>query len=200
MFITFEGIDGSGKSTQARLLYEYIMLRRENVSITGEPFGGDVISEELRGILVEGSLEPFTELCLFCADRTQHLTKWVKPLLDRGYMVICDRYVDSTIVYSHNGRGLGKQLVDDLVQTSTCGVMPDLTFWINTPLDEALSRVMRRGAVTGLDVESEDFRRRLWEGYQDRADIFGDRIVEIDGEGSIEDIHIQIRKHVDQHC
>ncbi|MDA2918969.1 dTMP kinase [Desulfobacterota bacterium AH_259_B03_O07] len=167
MFITFEGIEGSGKSTQAKLLKEFLELKGQTVTLTREP-GWGAMGKLIRRMLLEErimELDPMAELCLFCADRAQHVKDFILPKLKQGEIVICDRFYDSTIVYQGYARRLDLSLVKKLAKASALDVDPGLTFLLNIPVRKGLSRLQQRDEKTKLDEEPIDFHERVRQGY-----------------------------------
>ncbi|MCG6884682.1 MAG: dTMP kinase [Silicimonas sp.] len=182
-FITFEGIDGSGKSTQARLLAAVLKARGIDVVLTREP-GGAPGAEEIRRLLVEGAPDrwsPETEILLFTAARRDHLEKTIEPALARGATVVCDRFADSTRVYQGATRGDLRDLVDRL-HDEVIAREPDLTFVIDMDPAEALRRgLARQSGEDRFEDMGEDFQRRLREGFQALASEYPERCHLIDG-------------------
>ena len=182
-FITFEGIDGSGKSTQARLLAAYLKAHGENVVLTREP-GGAPGAEEIRRLLVEGSPErwsPETEILLFTAARRDHLEKTIQPALSKGATVISDRFADSTRVYQGAARGELRALVDTL-HDAVISIDPDTTFIIDMDPGEALRRGLARlSGEDRFEEMGEHFQHRLRDGFQALAADHPERCHLIDG-------------------
>ncbi|MGI9559142.1 MAG: dTMP kinase [Thermodesulfobacteriota bacterium] len=190
MFISFEGIDGCGKSTHARLLKERIEAAGKEVVLTHEPGGGGKIGESIRNtILLEEmkSADPLAEVFLFCADRVHHVRKVVKPALDGGKTVISDRFFDSTIVYQGCGRGVDFEFVERAARMSALGVEPDLTFFLDAPVEVCAGRLEGRQAVNRMDKEAEDFYKRLRKGFLSEAKKHPARIQVVDASGEIEE-------------
>jgi len=183
IFITFEGIDGSGKSTQARRLAAYLESRGHSPLLTREP-GGSQGAEEIRRLLVEGDPErwsPETEILLFTAARRDHLEKTIGPALAEGHVVISDRFADSTRVYQGTTRGDLRQLVDDLHQLMI-GREPDLTFVIDMDPEQALTRGLARGSGEDrFEDFGADFQVRLRAGFLALARDNPERFRIIDG-------------------
>lgn len=198
MFITFEGIDFSGKSTQVQLLAKYLDNKGFSVAIFREP-GGTEVSEKVREILLDpgNKLNPFTELFLFEAARSELVSKVIKPLLEQGQVVICDRFWDSTIAYQGYGRELPIDFIEKCNFYASEGVEPDLTFLIDISLDI----MHQRAKVHSMDrIESEDgdFLKRVVDGFRELAFKFKYRTYVIDGSNSIENIHKQIVEIVEK--
>ena len=195
MFISFEGIDGCGKSTQARLLAEALRAEGRDVVLTREP-GGSPGAEEIRRLLVEGAGERWsaeTECLLFTAARRDHLERTIRPALAAGQTVITDRFADSTRVYQGATRGELRGFVDRM-HGLAIGVEPDLTFVIDLDPETALGRGNARG---GTEVRFEslglDFQQRLAKGFRALAQEFPARVRLIDGSGSTGDVAARIR-------
>lgn len=161
-FVTLEGIEGCGKSTQARALAHAL---GPAALLTHEP-GGTPLGQEIRRLLLHGgAVAPAGEVLLYFADRAQHVADVVEPALRAGRVVICDRYVDSTYAYQGYGRGVALPLLQHAFTLATGGLMPDLTLLIDVPVDVGLARVGRRGAQDRLEGEARAFHERVREGY-----------------------------------
>ncbi len=195
MFISFEGIDGCGKSTQARLLADALRSDGRKVVLTREP-GGSPGAEEIRRLLVEGAGERWsaeTECLLFTAARRDHLERTIRPALDAGNTVITDRFADSTRVYQGATRGDLRGLVDRMHDLAI-GVEPDLTFVIDLDPATALVRGNARGgAEDRFESLGLDFQKRLAEGFRALVREFPSRVRLIDGSGSADDVAARIR-------
>jgi dTMP kinase len=179
MFVTFEGIDGSGKSTQAELLQARLEADGYEVVATREP-GGTDLGERIRDLLLHGGhVTPWAEALLYAASRAQHVDELVRPALDRGAWVVCDRYVDSSVAYQGVGRELGLERVLDLNLAAVGGLMPDRTFLLE--LDVAHLAARLPGDHDRLEREAEDFHARVAEGYRELASRYPERIVVLDG-------------------
>ena len=198
MFITFEGIEGSGKSTQAKLLAELLIKMGHKATLTREPGWGKLGELIRRAILDERDLDldPFSELCLFCADRAQHVRDFIKPRLQEGEIVICDRYFDSTVVYQGYGRKLEKRLVNRIARASTLDLIPDVTFLLNLPVRAGLSRLQTRGEITKMDEEPLEFHEMIRRGYMLIAKREPGRIRKINADREILEIHEEIKNIV----
>ena len=189
-FITFEGCDGCGKSTQLKLLSEYLTENQIPHIFTREP-GGGKISEAIREILLSGKNEAMTDECealLFAAARVQHLNDRVEPALKEGKLVICDRYVDSSLAYQAYARGLGKEFVEKINAYALTNYRPDATVFIDLTPEAAFQR--KRGADENDRMEKAgmDFHNRVYAGYKKIAEEEPDRVVCVNGEQSPEGI------------
>ena len=192
-FITFEGIDGSGKSTQLRLLNNFLLLNGCNALLTREP-GGTQLGLRLRAALLDAQeeVDPLTELLVFAADRAQHVRRKLRPALESGLVVISDRYADATVAYQGAGRGFSPELISEIVQLATEGLKPDLTLLFDVSVEESTSRTMRRSTKNKrdrLDIEHEDFHRRVRDAYHSIAAAEPDRVKIIDTSGPVERTH-----------
>jgi dTMP kinase len=186
MFVTFEGLDGSGKTTQAELLRARWEADGLKVIATREP-GGTELGERIRELLLHGGhVAPWAEALLYAAARAQLVDEVIRPAVDRSEWVICDRYVDSSIAYQGAGRGLGFELVLDLNLAAVGRLMPDRTFLLLLDPAEISGRLS--GKHDRLESESADFHARVAEGYRELAARFSERIVVLDGTRPAEDI------------
>ncbi len=196
-FITFEGIDGSGKSTQARLLADYLSGRGARVFLTKEP-GEGKLGEAIRAEILDRrdiSIDPYAELCLFCADRAQHVREIILPRLEDGCTVICDRYYDSTLAYQGSGRGLDPDLVRRMAMASSLGVEPDVTFFLSIPVEQALLRLRDREKERNrMDEEPLEFHSRVDRGYGELIARGVPRIRVVEASGSLEETHVEIMR------
>lgn len=180
-FITFEGIDGSGKSTQLRLLANYLEQAGCEVLLTREP-GGTPVGNRLRAALLDAQeeVDPLTELLVFAADRAQHVRRVLRPALELGRVVFSDRYADATAAYQGAGRGFSPELISEIIQLATEGLKPDLTLLFDLSVDDSTTRTRRRtnGSQRGdrLDSENADFHTRVRDAYLQLAKLEPDRI------------------------
>ncbi len=196
LFVTFEGIEGCGKSTQARLLGEYLKLNHD-VFVTREP-GGPKIAEEIRDILLSvdnKEMLPETELLLYMAARAQHTGEWIIPDLEKGKILISDRYYDSTFAYQGAARKIDRKTIDIVRKYATFGLVPDVTFLIDLPAKIGLGRVIEKNADR-IEGESLDFHKNVRQGFLDIAKVEPERFYILDGKQSIEIIHKEIVKVV----
>ena len=191
LFITIEGGDGSGKSTQIDLLTTYFKEHGRDVLLTREP-GGTKISEKIRGIILDkenAEMADMTEALLYAASRAQHTVEFILPNIKSGKVVICDRYVDSSVVYQGHARGLGIDDVETINHYATLGTTPDLTILLDLPPDIGLARKKNQKALDRLELQADAFHIKVNEGYRILAKRHEDRILCVDATKSIEDIH-----------
>ncbi len=200
-FITFEGIDGSGKSTQLRLLATKLRARGSEVVTTCEP-GGTPLGARLRRVLLdsEAEIDSLAELLLYAADRAQHVRTLIRPALAAGHVVLSDRYADATIAYQGAGRGFPAPLIEEVIQLATGGLKPDLTLIFDLGVAEGHARRAerrRRAHEEGhggdrLDNETAEFHQRVRAAYQAIARREPDRVRIIDANRSIEEMHADV--------
>jgi dTMP kinase len=195
MFITLEGLDGSGKTTQARLLGARLEAEGIEVVLTREP-GGTPLGEEIRTLLLHGGdVAPWAEAALYAASRAQHVEQLIRPALARGATVVCDRYVDSSVVYQGIARDLGLERVLELNLAVVGGLMPDRTILLEIGVGEAASRM--GGSLDRIEREDDGFRGRVAAGYRELAGRFPERYLTVDGEMApdsiAEEIHGALR-------
>ncbi|MFZ1946683.1 MAG: dTMP kinase [bacterium] len=196
-FITLEGIEGSGKSTQAALLRDFLAGRGYDVVVTREP-GGSPIAEKIREILLDPrnlKMVPLAELFLYEASRTQHVAEVIRPALEAGRWVLCDRFFDASTAYQGNARGLGIEMVAELNLVATSGLVPDLTLVLDLPVEVGLKRLGR--SPDRIESETLDFHERVRQGYLEIARCDPSRIKVVDASGTIDDIHVRIRGTVE---
>ena len=202
-FITFEGLDGSGKSTQLRRLKEWLQSNGLRVTATRQP-GGTRVGDRIRALLLDSrtdNLSSFAELGLMFSDRAQSIAEVIRPALEAGQIVLCDRFTDSSEAYQGGGRELGSQIVLDLHASLCKGLQPDLTLLLLPDFDRSLARARQRNqravAATGSDEnrfesESTAFFRRVFDKYREIAAREVERVMVIEGDGPIEEIHQKI--------
>ncbi len=189
VFITFEGPDGSGKTTQIRLLAEYLNAKGYPVVMTREP-GGTRISEDIRTIILDPEnkeMDDMTEALLYAAARAQHVAQLIKPSVEEGKIVLSDRFMDSSIAYQGYGRELGDK-IRIINEYAVAGMHPDLTFFLDLSAEAGISRANKRQKLDRLEQESIAFHKKVYEGYLELSKIYSDRYVIIDASRSIEEI------------
>lgn len=193
-FITFEGCDGCGKSTQLALFDQYLTSEKIPHIFTREP-GGGKISEAIRNLLLDGKNSEMTDECetlLYAAARVQHLHDRVEPALRAGKLVICDRYVDSSVAYQAGGRGLPEEFVRQINAAALGNYLPDATVFIDLPPEEAFRRKHGADPSDRLEQAGLDFHRRVYATYKKLAAEFPDRILSVDGRNTPEGIFQEI--------
>jgi dTMP kinase len=179
VFVTFEGVDGSGKSTQVRLLEEHLSALGREVVATREP-GGTELGERVRELVLNGpQMAAWAEAALFAASRAEHVAEVIRPALDRGADVVCDRYVDSSLAYQGIARGLGLDRVLELNLTVLEGLLPDRTFVL--AVDAAAAAGRQEGAPDRIEREGEGFQAEVGRAYEQLAERFPERVVLLDG-------------------
>lgn len=194
-FIVFEGVEGCGKTTQIAQLKTWLhhstvleALQTQGhcsgLVVTREP-GGTPLGEGIRHLLLhhtveEDPMQNRTELLLYAADRAQHVEGFLRPYLAKGALILCDRYTDSTIAYQGYGRGLDRDLINQLNAIATGGLQSDLTLWLDVDVEVGLARAKRRGTGDRIEQATLDFHRRVQQGFMELAKADPDRIVRID--------------------
>lgn len=189
-FITFEGPDGSGKTTVSTAVVKKLQEMGYPVRYTREP-GGSNIAEKIRGIILDPQnteMDARTEALLYAASRRQHLVDRVFPALEEGTHVICDRFVDSSLAYQGCGRGLGIEEVYAINEFAADGAMPDKTIFLDISAEEGLKRIADRSFLDRLDQESIEFHRAVYEGYQEVVRRYPDRIICVDAGRTPEEV------------
>jgi dTMP kinase len=193
-FVTFEGIDGSGKTTQLRMLASDLRVKGYNVLTTMEP-GGTPLGRRLREAFLETeeNVSPLAELLLFAADRAQHIDLLITPAIEEGKIIISDRFADATFAYQGAGRGFPERLVNQVIKLATGGLKPDLTLFFDVSVDKALMRTNSRSKsgekINRMDFETTEFYERVRAAYLQISEKEPDRFVKIDANSSVEEIH-----------
>ncbi len=199
MLITFEGPDGSGKSTQARLLADYLKTRGYAILLTREP-GGTKIGEQIRDLILStrnASIRHETEALLFSAARAQIVAEVIRPALAAGKIVLCDRYADSTLAYQGYGLGLDLGALRAITRFATGGLVPDLTFYIDLPVQVGIAR-KRRSEVNRLDQKEIAYHERVRAGFLEMVKAEPSRWVVVNGMQSAAEIQSEIRARIEQ--
>ena len=192
--ITFEGCEGVGKSKQLQLLKEYLDANNINYFLTREP-GGTEISEQIRKVILDGNNKDMTDKCealLYAASRVQLLEQTVKPKLEAGELVICDRYIDSSLAYQGYARGLGIEYIEQINNYAIKNFMPDYTIFLNLAPEQAF---LRKGGVDGKDrveLSGIEFHNKVYNGYLELAKRYNERFIVIDASGSKEQTHAKV--------
>jgi len=191
-FITFEGPEGSGKTSVIQRVYDHFVSEGRNVMMTREP-GGIRIAEKIREIILDKEnteMDPRTEALLFAASRRQHLVEKIIPALEQGTLILCDRFIDSSLAYQGVARGLGIDEVFAINQFGIGDFLPDLTVFVDVRPEVGLARVFNnhRSKVDRLDLETGDFHHKLYAGYLELMRRFPDRIHSINGEAPMEEV------------
>ena len=187
LFITFEGTDGSGKTSVIKKIIEELTKEGIKVVSTREP-GGVKISEEIRDIIhdvANTEMDPVCEAMLYAASRRQHLIEKIKPMLEKGYVVICDRYIDSSLAYQGYARNIGIDIVKNINHFAIDGFYPDLTIYLDVRPEVGIKRIYEHTQtheLNRLDKESIEFHKRVYEGYKIVSDVYKERIKTVNGE------------------
>ena len=205
-FVSFEGGDGTGKSTQILALESYLIRRGRSCVVTCEP-GGTSLGKLIRQLLLEAAdyeIAPSTELFLYLADRAQHVREVIKPAVEAGKIVLCDRFTDSTVAYQGYGRGFDVKILRQLNDIADDGVRPDLTFLLDCPAALGLARTNQRGSVAGqlgqdrFEREKDQFHEKIRAGFLTMARAEPARFRVIDGAQAVEPVTRDIQKIVDE--
>ncbi|MCR2044248.1 dTMP kinase [Anaerosalibacter massiliensis] len=200
IFITLEGPDGSGKSTISRFLLDYLKKRKIDFIFTREP-GGTPIGENIRKIILDKkniNMSSRTEALLYAASRSQHISEKIKPALDDGKVVVCERFVLSSLAYQGYARGLGIEEVKDINDFAIEGVIPDLTLFFNVDPVYALNRKTNRKGGDRLEKEGVNFHSKVYDGYKKLISLYPEKIKLIDASKSIEETFDQVRKEIEK--
>ncbi|EGG30008.1 Thymidylate kinase [Aequoribacter fuscus] len=198
-FITFEGGEGTGKSTQLALVKEALEQRGIKVCVTREP-GGTELAEEIRRVLLSPrneTVDPTTELLLMFAARAQHLAQVILPAVDRGEWVLCDRFTDATYAYQQGGRGVDEDKIAILERLVQMGFNPDLTLLFDAPIEISLQRMRDRGALDRFEQEGLEFMKRVRSTYLTRARVESERFRVIDATATVDDVRASVNLHLE---
>lgn len=202
MFITFEGGEGSGKTTQIRLLAEYLRGLGYEVVLTKEP-GGCPIADKIRAILLDAEskeMDWVTELLLFSASRSQHVAEVIKPALKAGFVVLCDRYADSSFAYQVEGRGLSNEVFQQLTQIATGGLKPEVTFLLDIPVEVGINRALARMADCTKEARFEQemtaFHTKVHAGFKKLVEQEPERFRVINANRGIDEIQAELKAAV----
>jgi dTMP kinase len=198
-FLTFEGLDGSGKTTQMRRFAERLRAEGRTVILTVEP-GGTRVGSAIRAALLNpehSMMSPTAEMLLYFAARAQNVDEVLEPALGRGEVVISDRWTDSTLAYQGWGRGLGEEMVANLDRVACRGRKPHATFWIDVPLEKSLGRARGRNVETAsqetrMDDQHQRFYELVEEGYRHLAASEPERVLRVDGDGTLEEVEARV--------
>jgi dTMP kinase len=192
MFVTFEGLDGCGKTTQASLLVERLEAEGVTVVFTREP-GGTPLGEQIRDLVLHGDhVAPWAEAALYVAARAQHVDRVIRPALERGATVVCDRYLDTSVAYQGAGRGLGTDTILELNLLAVGGLLPDRTVLVDIDIETALSRVGGKG--DRIERAGAEFWPRVVDAYHALAERFPERFVVVDGRRPVAEIAEEVRE------
>ncbi len=197
-FITFEGCEGVGKSCQTRLLKEYLNSTNQEAIFIREP-GGNAVSEKIRKLILDPNNNDITDLCeamLYSAARAQLIGQVIAPALDSGKLVICDRFIDSTIAYQGFARGLGVDKIKTMNELVCGEYMPDLTIFLDLPPSESFKRKGGCDTSDRMELESIDFHNKVYEGYLEASRMYPNRIVRISPRGTKQDTNASIVKNL----
>ena len=193
-FITVEGTDGAGKSTQIELLVKYLQNNGFEVVVTREP-GGTSISEKIREIILDienGEMSDITEALLYAASRAQHISQKIKPAVEAGKVVICDRFVDSSIAYQGYARGLDMNLIEDVNRYAVDNMTPDATLFFDIKPEIGIARKKNVQSLDRIEKEALDFHYKVYNGYKELLQKYPQRIKRIDAEKDVEEVHAQV--------
>ena len=198
LFITFEGPDGSGKTTVSTAVISKLQADGYKVKYTREP-GGSKIAEEIREVILDPSnteMDARTEALLYAASRRQHLVEKVIPAIEEGTTVISDRFIDSSLAYQGCGRNIGIEEVYSINTFACMGKMPDKTIFLNVPSEVGLKRIASRSNLDRLDQESENFHKAVYDGYQKVIAMYKDRMIIVDASRPVEEVIEEVYKIV----
>lgn len=196
-FITIEGSEGSGKTTVSKFLYEYLDSLGIKVLLTREP-GGVPVSEKIREIILYEDIDPRTEALLFAASRREHIAKKILPSIEEGYIVLCDRFVDSSLAYQVYGRELSEEDILYINNYATEYKKPDVTFYFDVDVNKGLERIENRESNNKMDNEQYEFYLKVKQGYDIVANKNSDRVIKINANNSIELVQEEVIEKINQ--
>ncbi len=200
IFISAEGTDGAGKSTQLEFIKKYLDERKKESLFLREP-GGNAISEKIRDIILDtenSAMAPQTEALLYAASRVQLVNEVIVPALKEGKIVVCDRYVDSSIAYQGYGRNLTAEKIEEINSFAISKCMPDMTLFFDLPPEKGILRKKNQHDLDRMEQESLDFHNRVYDGYVSLAEKYPKRIKRIDASMSIEEVWAEAKKYLDE--
>ncbi len=199
-FITVEGIEGVGKSTQVQFIHDYLNKRKLNVVLSREP-GGTPIAEDIRHLLLNNHDEPLTstaETLLLFAGRAQHIATLIKPSLEQGQWVLCDRFTDASYAYQGGGRGIDRQVLKQLEEWVLGDLRPNLTLLLDAPVETGRGRIVKRGNLDRIEQERAQFFQAVRDAYLERAEQYPERFVIIGATQTIAEVEQQIVSVLEQ--
>jgi dTMP kinase len=200
LFITTEGTDGSGKTTQIKLIESYLIEKGFEVVVTREP-GGTAIGEKIRSIILDtenSNMSYITEMMLYASARAQLVNELIKPSLEAGKVVICDRFIDSSFVYQGFGRNIDIEIIERVNNIALDGVSPDITLFFDIDPEIALKRRIQSTGADRIEQEAMDFHKKVYNGYKKLASMYPDRIKAIDSNRSIQEIFADAKEQIDR--
>lgn len=197
-FITIEGTDGAGKSTQIAMLVEFLKNKGIECVVTREP-GGTKIGEKLREIVLDpenSEMTNITEAMLYAASRAQHVEEKIIPALKEGKFVICDRFLDSSLVYQGYARGLETEMIEKINGYALCGIKPDITLFFDIRPEVGITRKKNMHDLDRIEQEKADFHQKVYNGYKTLTQKYPERIKSINAEKTIEEVHKQVVEEI----
>lgn len=197
-FITVEGPDGAGKTTQLQLLADYLKAKGYEIVMTREP-GGTRIGNEIRSLILNPDfkeMDEMTEILLYAASRAQHVNELIRPALEAGKIVLCDRFIDASIAYQGYGLGYSIEQVQEINRQATNDLTPDRTYLFDLTVADSKRRMVERGALDRIEQRDDDFRQRVYEGFLTLAEQEPERIQLVDANHSIDDLQQILRQDV----
>lgn len=200
LFITTEGTDGSGKTTQIKLIESYLKEKGFEVVVTREP-GGTAIGEKIRSIILDtenSDMSYITEMMLYASARAQLVNELIKPSLEVGKVVICDRFIDSSYVYQGFGRNIDIELIERVNNIALDGVRPDITLFFDIDPEVALKRRIQSTGADRIEQEAMDFHKKVYSGYKKLVSMYPDRIKAIESNRSIQEIFVDAKEQIDK--